>query len=79
MTDGILLAEFRDDPLLRQYDTLIIDEAHERTLNIDFLLGLLKNLLRRRKDLKIAISSATLDLEKFREFFPWEKEERKVN
>ena len=70
MTDGILLAEFRDDPLLRQYDTLIIDEAHERTLNIDFLLGLLKNLLRRRKDLKIAISSATLDLEKFQEFFP---------
>lgn len=70
MTDGILLAEFRDDPLLYQYDTLIIDEAHERTLNIDFLLGLLKNLLRRRKDLKIAISSATLDLEKFREFFP---------
>ena len=70
MTDGILLAEFRDDPLLRQYDTLIIDEAHERTLNIDFLLGLLKNLLRKRRDLKIAISSATLDLEKFQEFFP---------
>ena len=70
MTDGILLAEFKDDPFLRQYDTLIIDEAHERTLNIDFLLGLLKNLIRRRKDLKIAISSATLDLEKFQEFFP---------
>ena len=70
MTDGILLAEFKDDPLLRQYDTIIIDEAHERSLNIDFLLGLLKNLLRRRKDLKIAISSATLDLEKFQEFFP---------
>ncbi len=70
MTDGILLAEFRDDPLLRQYDTIIIDEAHERTLNIDFLLGLLKNLLRKRRDLKVAISSATLDVERFTEFFP---------
>ena len=57
MTDGILLAEFRDDPLLSQYDALIVDEAHERTLNIDFLLGLLKNILPKRRDLKLAISS----------------------
>lgn len=70
MTDGILLAEFRDDPYLRQYDTIIIDEAHERTLNIDFLLGLIKNLMRKRKDLKVAVSSATLDLERFTGFFP---------
>ena len=69
MTDGILLAELRNDPLFRQYDCLIIDEAHERTLNIDFLLGLLRNILHKRKDLKVAISSATLDMEKFREFF----------
>ena len=69
MTDGILLAEFRDDPLLRQYDCLIIDEAHERTLNIDFLLGLIKNLLPKRPDLKVAISSATLDTGRFSGFF----------
>lgn len=69
MTDGILLAELRNDPLFRQYDCLIIDEAHERTLNIDFLLGLLRNILRRRQDLKVAISSATLDLERFAGFF----------
>ncbi len=69
MTDGILLAELRNDPLLRRYDCLIIDEAHERTLNIDFLLGVIRNLLHRRKDLKIAISSATLDLERFSKFF----------
>ena len=69
MTDGILLAELRNDPLLRRYDCLIIDEAHERTLNIDFLLGVIRNLLHRRRDLKIAISSATLDLERFSKFF----------
>ena len=69
MTDGILLAETRQDRKLRQYDTLIIDEAHERSLNIDFILGYLKNLLEVRHDLKIAISSATLDLESFSRFF----------
>ncbi len=69
MTDGILLAELRNDPLFRKYDCLIIDEAHERSLNIDFLLGIIKNLLPRRPDLKVAISSATLDIEKLREFF----------
>ena len=69
MTDGILLAELRHDPLLEQYDCLIIDEAHERTLNIDFLLGVLRNLLPKRPDLKVAISSATLDLARFSEFF----------
>ena len=69
MTDGILLAELRRDPLFRRYDCLIIDEAHERTLNIDFLLGLLRETVRRRRDLKVAVSSATLDVERFREFF----------
>ncbi|ACL71353.1 ATP-dependent helicase HrpA [Thioalkalivibrio sulfidiphilus HL-EbGr7] len=61
MTDGILLAELRSDPDLRAYDTLIIDEAHERSLNIDFLLGYLKGLMPRRPDLKLIITSATLD------------------
>ncbi|MEG2074868.1 MAG: ATP-dependent RNA helicase HrpA, partial [Victivallaceae bacterium] len=70
MTDGILLAETRNDPDLRQYDALIIDEAHERSLNIDFILGYLQLLLERRKDLKVIISSATLDAENFAEFFP---------
>jgi len=56
MTDGILLAEIHSDPLLRNYDTLIIDEAHERSLNIDFLLGYLKQLLPRRPDLKLIIT-----------------------
>lgn len=65
MTDGILLAEARSDHLLSAYDTLIIDEAHERSLNIDFLLGILKRLLARREDLKIIITSATIDTEKF--------------
>ncbi len=69
MTDGILLAELRNDPLLLKYDCLIIDEVHERSLNIDFLLGIIKELLPRRKDLKVAISSATLDIEKIRDFF----------
>jgi ATP-dependent helicase HrpA len=69
MTDGVLLAESRQDRLLRRYDTLIIDEAHERSLNIDFLLGYLKTLLARRPDLKLLISSATLDTEKFSAHF----------
>ncbi|MDD4016672.1 MAG: DUF3418 domain-containing protein [Kiritimatiellae bacterium] len=69
MTDGILLAETRRDRLFRAYDTLIIDEAHERSLNIDFLLGILKRLLPRRQDLKLIISSATLDVERFSAFF----------
>jgi ATP-dependent helicase HrpA len=69
MTDGILLAEARQDPLLRKYSVLIIDEAHERSLNIDFLLGHLKQILPKRKDLKIIITSATIDVEKFSKFF----------
>ena len=69
MTDGILLAETRHDRLFRAYDTLIIDEAHERSLNIDFLLGILKRVLPRRPDLKLIISSATLDVERFSDFF----------
>jgi ATP-dependent helicase HrpA len=69
MTDGILLAEIHGDPLLRNYDTLIIDEAHERSLNIDFLLGYLKQLLPRRPDLKLIITSATLDADRFARHF----------
>ena len=69
MTDGVLLAETRNDPLLRAYDALIIDEAHERSLNIDFLLGILKRILSRRRDLKVIVSSATLDVELFCKFF----------
>jgi ATP-dependent helicase HrpA len=69
MTDGILLAELRQDPELLAYDTLIIDEAHERSLNIDFLLGYLKRLRRRRPDLRIVITSATLDPERLASFF----------
>lgn len=69
MTDGILLAETQSDPLLRAYDTLIIDEAHERSLNIDFLLGYLKEILPRRPDLKLIITSATLDAERFAKHF----------
>ncbi|MDO8314660.1 MAG: ATP-dependent RNA helicase HrpA [Rugosibacter sp.] len=69
MTDGILLAETQTDPLLRQYDTLIIDEAHERSLNIDFMLGYLKQLLPRRPDLKVIVTSATLDAERFSQHF----------
>lgn len=69
MTDGILLAEIQNDPWLNQYDTLIIDEAHERSLNIDFLLGYLKQLLNRRKDLKLIITSATIDPERFSKHF----------
>ncbi|MEG1788621.1 MAG: ATP-dependent RNA helicase HrpA [Kiritimatiellia bacterium] len=69
MTDGVLLAETRSDPLLKAYSTLIIDEAHERSLNIDFLLGILKGVLPHRHDLRVVISSATLDAEKFSSFF----------
>ncbi|MGW5382930.1 ATP-dependent RNA helicase HrpA [Nocardia sp. NPDC003963] len=69
MTDGILLAEIQRDRLLRAYDTIIIDEAHERSLNIDFLLGYLKQLLPRRPDLKIVITSATIDPELFARHF----------
>ena len=69
MTDGILLAEIHSDPLLKNYDTLIIDEAHERSLNIDFLLGYLKRLLPRRPDLKLIITSATLDADRFARHF----------
>lgn len=69
MTDGILLAETQSDPLLRNYDTLIIDEAHERSLNIDFLLGYLKQLLPKRLDLKVIITSATIDADRFSRHF----------
>ncbi|MCE2908773.1 MAG: ATP-dependent RNA helicase HrpA, partial [Burkholderiaceae bacterium] len=69
MTDGILLAETEGDPLLRAYDTLIIDEAHERSLNIDFLLGYLKEVLARRPDLKLIVTSATIDAERFASHF----------
>src|SRR5487761_2095350 len=69
MTDGILLAEIHHDPLLKNYDTIIIDEAHERSLNIDFLLGYLKRLLPRRPDLKLIITSATLDADRFAKHF----------
>ncbi|MGB1353922.1 MAG: DEAD/DEAH box helicase, partial [Glaciecola sp.] len=65
MTDGILLAEIQHDRFLQQYDTIIIDEAHERSLNIDFLLGYLKQLLPKRPDLKLIITSATIDPERF--------------
>ena len=69
MTDGILLAEIQRDRYLNQYDTLIIDEAHERSLNIDFLLGYLKNLLPKRPDLKLIITSATIDPKRFSRHF----------
>lgn len=69
MTDGILLAETQNDPLLKAYDTLIIDEAHERSLNIDFLLGYLREILPRRPDLKIIVTSATIDADRFAQHF----------
>ncbi|HMT84210.1 MAG TPA: DEAD/DEAH box helicase, partial [Ottowia sp.] len=64
MTDGILLAETQSDPLLNAYDTLIIDEAHERSLNIDFLLGYIQQILPRRPDLKVIVTSATIDADR---------------
>jgi ATP-dependent helicase HrpA len=69
VTDGLLLAEIRRDPLLRRYDTVIVDEAHERSLNIDFLLGCLHRILPRRRDLKLIITSATIDPGRFSEHF----------
>ena len=69
VTDGLLLAEIRRDPLLRRYDTVIVDEAHERSLNIDFLLGCLHRILPRRPDFKLIITSATIDPERFSEHF----------
>src|SRR6185312_5394575 len=69
MTDGILLAELQNDRMLRRYDTLIIDEAQERSLNIDFILGYLKELLARRPDLKVIITSATIETQRFAEHF----------
>ncbi|HEU5269134.1 MAG TPA: ATP-dependent RNA helicase HrpA, partial [Jatrophihabitans sp.] len=69
MTDGILLAEIQKDRLLRNYDTIIIDEAHERSLNVDFLLGYLKQLLPKRPDLKVIITSATIDPQRFADYF----------
>ena len=69
MTDGILLNEAQNDPYLSRYDTIIVDEAHERSLNIDFVLGILRTLLRKRRDLKVIITSATIDTEKFSRAF----------
>src|SRR6478736_4628031 len=69
MTDGILLAETQSDPWLNAYDTIILDEAHERSLNIDFLLGFLKRLLERRRDLKLIVTSATIDTARFAKHF----------
>ena len=69
MTDGILLAETQTDPLLKAYDTIIIDEAHERSLNIDFLLGYLREILPRRPDLKVIVTSATIDADRFATHF----------
>jgi ATP-dependent helicase HrpA len=69
MTDGILLAETQNDPLLEAYDTIIIDEAHERSLNIDFLLGYIRQILPRRPDLKVVVTSATIDADRFAQHF----------
>src|SRR5580693_8951321 len=69
MTDGLLLAELASDPELRRYDTVIVDEAHERTLNVDLLMGVLKRLLPCRPDLKVIVTSATLDVERISRFF----------
>src|SRR5207344_3528868 len=73
MTDGILLAEMQRDRDLRRYDTIIIDEAHERSLNIDFILGYLKQLLPRRPDLKVIVTSATIDTDRFARHFDTEQ------
>ncbi len=69
MTDGILLAETQQDPFLNEYDTIIVDEAHERSLNIDFTLGILRNLVKKRPDLTLVVTSATIDTEKFSKAF----------
>ncbi len=69
MTDGILLAEIQADRYLSKHEAIIIDEAHERSLNIDFLLGFLRDLIRKRRDLKLIITSATIDVEKFSAHF----------
>ena len=69
MTDGILLAEIQSDPMLSAYDTIIIDEAHERSLNVDFLLGYMKTLLPKRPELKLIVSSATIDTQRFSDYF----------
>ena len=69
MTDGVLLAEIPNDRFLNKYDVIIIDEAHERSLNIDFLLGYLKQLLVKRPELKLIITSATIDVEQFSKYF----------
>ncbi|NPA95451.1 MAG: ATP-dependent RNA helicase HrpA [Thermodesulfobacteria bacterium] len=69
MTDGILLAEAQRDRLLRSYDTIILDEAHERSLNIDLIAGILKRLIRARRDLRVIVTSATMEVEKFKKFF----------
>lgn len=76
MTDGILLAEIQHDRFLNQYDTIIIDEAHERSLNIDFILGYLRELLPKRPDLKIIITSATIDPERFSKHYRWRRSTR---
>lgn len=69
MTDGILLEEIQHDPDLSRYSVIMIDEAHERSINIDFLLGLLKDLLKRRRDLKLVVTSATIDEQKYSDYF----------
>ena len=77
MTDGILLAETQTDPLLAAYDTIIIDEAHERSLNIDFLLGYLSQILPRRPDLKVIVTSATIDADRFARHFGSDENRRR--
>ena len=69
MTDGILLAETQGDRMLLAYDTIIVDEAHERSLNIDFLMGYLRQLVERRDDLRVVITSATIDAARFARHF----------
>ena len=69
MTDGLLLAEIRQDRFLEKYDVIIVDEAHERSLNIDFLLGYLQRLIKKRRDLKVIVTSATIDVQRFSEYF----------